>query len=423
MSTQPIPAANTESVLQTQPAEPKQGKPKEPQTCVVCGCEFVPMRARRRKTCSSKCKRRLQYEKDKQPTARDLHTNCIVAEIAPEDYLLYDAESGTHVFDESVRSREPIDADDYWLNSRWVGPDTVQPTRRKDTKRARIIAAAQSFLETEEQMTLRHLHYLLVSAHIIRNTKTDYQYVSETIVEARETGEIDYDAIRDGVRESITFNSWENPGEFAEAVAGAYRKDIWKTQQDAVEIWVEKDSIVGVLEDIAREYYVTVRPLSGQGSVSYLYGIAKEIAPANKNLYIYYFGDHDPGGYTIEAAARERLIHLLIDEFGWSPGDVVNKLRWRRLGFLEDDFDKYGIRPLDAKQTDTTYKRFVEKYGTDGAELEALPPQELRKRVRDAIESHLNIDEWNRLKVIEQAERDSWVSVVNQVQRMEGGTQ
>jgi hypothetical protein len=262
-------------------------------------------------------------------------------------------------------------------------------------------------------MTLRHLHYLLVSEHVIENTKTQYAYLSDVITEARENGDIPYRAIRDGVRNSITFDTWESPSEFAESVAAQYRKNVWETQRDAVEIWFEKDSVVSVVEDIAREYCVTMRPLRGQASASFLYEAANHISTVNKNLYIYYFGDHDPSGYCIEDSARTRLVQLLLDEFGWSPADVASKLRWRRLGFLEDDFYKpFTVRALEAKMSDSNFRAFAERYGPDAAELEALPPHELRKRVIDAIESHLDKGEWQRLKLIEQMERDSWLNAV-----------
>jgi hypothetical protein len=88
------------------------------------------------------------------------------------------------------------------------------------------------------------------------------------------------------------------------------------------------------------------------------------------------------------------------------------------VGFLEDDFlrEEFNIKSLDVtdKKDRAAQDAFIKEFGSpDAAELEALPPHELRKRVTDAIESHLNMDEWRRMKEIEHIERESWLTVVN----------
>lgn len=387
--------------------------PTGTRTCIVCEAEFAVTRSDKR-VCSRKCGIKHQHTRAKEPTPRDRITEVMLRRICPEDYQLWDSNSGTHLFGDDVLNR--TGAGDEWAQQ-WYEklnwPEKLHPTSKAQSKKANIIAAAQQFVETEKVMTLRHLHYLLVSASITQNNLANYQYLSDVITEARERGDIPYRAIRDGVRNSVTFDTYESPAEFAESVAEAYRKDLWKTQRDAVEVWVEKDSVVSVVEDIAHEYCVTVRPMRGQASTSFLFEAAEQIANVDRNLYIYYFGDHDPSGYCIERSARERLIHLLLDEFEWTPGEAVSKLRWRRLGFLADDFYKgFPVNALDAKSTDSNYEAFVQEHGTEAAELEALPPHELRQRMTDAIRSHLNMDEWRRIKQVELAERDSWLSIV-----------
>ena len=41
----------------------------------------------------------------------------------------------------------------------------------RSTKTFEIIEAAQEFLDPDRPMTLRHLYYLLVSRHVLENTK------------------------------------------------------------------------------------------------------------------------------------------------------------------------------------------------------------------------------------------------------------
>ena len=55
---------------------------------------------------------------------------------------------------------------------------------------------------------------------------------------------------------------------------------------------------------------------------------------------------------------------------------------------------------------------FLSKFGDRGAELDALPPDELQRRVRESIAEHIDLDAWDRLKVTEAAERESLDLVV-----------
>ena len=60
------------------------------------------------------------------------------------------------------------------------------------------------------------------------------------------------------------------------------------------------------------------------------------------------------------------------------------------------------------KKTDTRARVFVERYGSACAEVEAIPADALRDRVRSAIESHFPWREWASLQAIEAEERKSW---------------
>ena len=49
-------------------------------------------------------------------------------------------------------------------------------------------------------------------------------------------------------------------------------------------------------------------------------------------------------------------------------------------------------------------------------ELDALPPNELRHRVREAIEQHIPQDQWKKLQKVEQIEKESFESVLEKMQ-------
>jgi hypothetical protein len=83
-----------------------------------------------------------------------------------------------------------------------------------------------------------------------------------------------------------------------------------------------------------------------------------------------------------------------------------------RLGISPDQFEQDSARPLTAKKSDKRYSKFVEQWGTQCAEVEAIPATELRRILRAAIESHILQGEWARLKEIERLERETWVAVM-----------
>jgi hypothetical protein len=64
---------------------------------------------------------------------------------------------------------------------------------------------------------------------------------------------------------------------------------------------------------------------------------------------------------------------------------------------------------------DPRYKWFVENYGDECWELDAMDPNDLRDCVEDAIRSHLDQDAWDRYVTTNEAEQaslrlffDSW---------------
>jgi hypothetical protein len=71
------------------------------------------------------------------------------------------------------------------------------------------------------------------------------------------------------------------------------------------------------------------------------------------------------------------------------------------------DFAAHDLVRLPVKQSDKRAAGFIRRYGTACAEIDAIPPTELRRRVTEAIDSHIDVERWNRLLQVEEAERDT----------------
>ena len=92
---------------------------------------------------------------------------------------------------------------------------------------------------------------------------------------------------------------------------------------------------------------------------------------------------------------------------------------WQRLGVAEDDFRDHDLIRLPVKQSDKRAAAFLRRYGNACAEIDALPPTELRRRVAAAIDSHIDVERWNRLLRVEAAERDTLRQFVDGLQGTE----
>lgn len=261
-------------------------------------------------------------------------------------------------------------------------------------------------------MTLRHLYYLLIADGKIENSVASNRALVRIISEARRRGEISYSSLVDGTRSTVKPSSWSGLADFGDTVREAYRKDLWQQQKQYIEIWCEKDAIVGVIDGVTREYDVMIRPLRGYSSLTFIHHAASQLFEIKKPTTIYYLGDHDPSGYDIERAARVALSSMTVCGGVFSLSDLVT-FRWQRLAISRKDIDDYDLLPFPAKEHYSRFAGFAREHGTDAVELDALPPDVLRDRVRTTIEKHIDMRAWAKLQKTEQAERESLERVMS----------
>jgi len=251
-------------------------------------------------------------------------------------------------------------------------------------------------------ITLRHLFYLSVSAGIIENNQREYKRIGHIATRLREGRIVPLTAICDNVRQSMKPSSWSGLADFGDSVRDCYRKDLWASQRKLVEFFCEKDSVAGVIQPITREYDVALHPCRGYASVSFAGQIAATWAATEKPIRAYYCGDFDASGFDIERDLKEKLNRY--------SGGV--RFEWERIAICEEDFDRENLIALPIKKSDNRAKEFLRKHGERCAELDALPPNELRRRVRLCIEENINPEQWERLQLIERNEQEAIASVI-----------
>ena len=245
-----------------------------------------------------------------------------------------------------------------------------------------ILAQVQKIIDSYDfALTLRQIYYQLVAKQIIPNEQRYYKKLSRICVAGRDEGILPEEGFSDRLRAVDKLSSWTDLNEFMQTVRRSYNRDKWQNQPKYLEIWTEKDALRDVLTEITYRHDVTLMVARGQLSRTAVYEAAKRYkAQNNKECYLYYCGDFDPSGLSIYNSITKRL-----EDFDVS-------IDYERIALTKEQIEKYKLPSDPGKQSDPNYNKFVELYGSDMVvELDSLPPDILRKIVKDCILQ--NIDE------------------------------
>ena len=260
----------------------------------------------------------------------------------------------------------------------------------------KLIEASVAILAEQSPMTIRQLFYRLVTLVFLKNNRAAYERVSSVMTKARGDGRVAWNLIVDRSRPDYSPYVFEDAAKYCDSVLKMYRKNYWHIQPNHVEVWVEKDAIMGSIENLTDELGITVRPTRGFSSTTKVHEIATLFSTINKPITVFYLGDHDPSGCDMDRDVEARVL-----QHGSGP------FTFRRLGILKSDIAKFHLPPLRVKESDSRKAGFREKYGEDCVELDALPPLELRKRIKDAVEALMDRELWDRAVAVEKVEQDS----------------
>jgi hypothetical protein len=262
-----------------------------------------------------------------------------------------------------------------------------------------MLDAAIDVLRQHHPMTVRQAYYQLVSRQVIENNRSQYQAVSNLLVEARKDETIPWDWIEDRLRRPRSVSMWSNLAAFGETVKRSYRRDVWESQPSYLEVWLEKDALSGIFEDVLAGYGVTLNVGRGYDGWSSICNAADRFADVDDPT-ILYFGDFDPSGEDMARSLEERLGH-----FDCYPEIVKCALRF-------DDVSRYNLPPDFTKRTDSRRAAFVAKYGDISVELDALPIDVLRARLVEEVETRIDIDALDSVRATEHTEREHLVTVL-----------
>lgn len=255
----------------------------------------------------------------------------------------------------------------------------------------RILAAANHIIEEYQdkgfKLTLRQLYYQFVARDLLPNTIRSYKKLGNIVNDGRLAGYLDWDAIEDRTRNLVGWRDDESVEDALLRLSSSFSLEHWDDQEYYVEVWVEKEALAGIFEDVCGRHRIPFFACRGYVSQSEMRAAAVErfIAMENggKQTVILHFGDHDPSGIDMTRDIEDRM-----ELFG-SSVQVIRK------ALNMDQVDEYNPPPNPAKTTDARFAEYLRMYGSRSWELDALDPEVLSGLVRDAFGDYVDLSLWD----------------------------
>jgi hypothetical protein len=249
-------------------------------------------------------------------------------------------------------------------------------------------------------MTVRQVFYQLVARGVIAKSENEYKNtVCRLLAQMRRDGELPFGWIADSSRWMRKPDTYSSIEQMLQRTQDTYRRSVWDNQDAYVEVWLEKEALAGVLVDVTCEWDVPLMVCRGYPSLSFLHSAAEQIEAQEKPTYLYYFGDRDPSGVDID-----RFVESSIREIAGDGIDLV----FERVAVLPDQIEEYGLQTRPTKKTDSRSKNFE----GESVEVDAIDPDALRKLCSDCITQHIDQHAYDRMLVVEEAERDTLTTMI-----------
>lgn len=255
-------------------------------------------------------------------------------------------------------------------------------------------------------MSVRSIHYGLLnnppltwtksgrgkrSNERYRNDKPSYDKLVDLLTQARFEGYVPFQAIHDPTRPVTEWAVSRTAGDYIRSSVGDflqdYARDLVQSQPLHIEVVCEKNTLASVLRPVCGEYTVPLTIGRGYCSVPPRKQMHDRFVASGKDgMVIVVLSDHDPDGETI----AESLVRSLRDDFAIDEDRITPV----RAALSHDQVAALKLPPNSerAKQTSSNYAAFVNRYGEEVYELEAVAPAVLQRMLREAIEGVLDRD-------------------------------
>nr|WP_312579555.1 hypothetical protein [Sedimentibacter sp.] len=261
----------------------------------------------------------------------------------------------------------------------------------------KINEVIRNYMMQGYSLTLRQVYYQLVARAMIENNEKSYKNVGNLISDARLVGLIDWNSIEDRTRNMRGNSHWSTPGSIVESAAYSYHLDHWEGQNYYVEVWVEKDALIGIVGQICEQLDVNFFSCRGYVSQSEMWSAAQRLKrrqDQGQNVVLLHLGDHDPSGKDMSRDIQDRL--RIFEAYN---------VEFQRLALNMNQIDKYNPPPNPAKLSDSRATQYINEFGYDSWELDALEPQVISDLIERNVKKYRNEKLYNEILKQEKREK------------------
>jgi hypothetical protein len=279
-----------------------------------------------------------------------------------------------------------------------------------------VIHQAEEFCDSYARqgyvITLRQLYYRYIATDAFpesrrdpvsgtKNTEKNYKWLGKLVSDARLAGLIDWSHLEDRGRQQQGGDAgWGHPRNILRYGANNYNISHWDGQAEYVEVWVEKQALEDIVSRPCLRWNVPYFACKGYVSQSSMHEAALRLRGIKgRERTVIHLGDHDPSGIDMTRDIQDRLAM-----FG-ARAEVV------RIALNMDQVEAYDPPPSPAKITDSRARDYIETYGDDSWELDALEPAELESLIEGHITSRLDMELYDRRIAREERERSILVAM------------
>lgn len=291
-----------------------------------------------------------------------------------------------------------------------AGSKTIEPISEKKQEFLKAVQKVVEQLQPYWPLSVRQIHYTLLNdppltltpkrskfsaeKYRYRNDKESYNALVRLLRPARYLGYVDMYAIDDPTRPKRVYRGFKSAAQFIQQNVDQFLVGFHRDRQDDqprhIVVLGEKNTILGIIEPVCSEYYVSIAIGRGYGTTPVWRDIAEGFHQSGKQaMTLIVLSDYDPEGMDLADDAIRTLRDL------WSlPVD------YHRIGVIREQIDELNLQAdfNPAKVTSSRINSFIDKTGgTDSWECEALPPDYIQQQLRIAITSNMDMEIYNQI--------------------------
>jgi len=246
------------------------------------------------------------------------------------------------------------------------------------------------------------VYYKLVGLGLIdqdgEGERKNYRRVVDTIAKAKLAGDFPLHWLQDNLRVPsegkiagglmTVDNAIDRVVDYLEWFPrGLIDLDHWYGQPRVPFVMVEKDTLEGTVRRPCEVHNAPLYVSRGYSSITGLYSWTKQLAEITQkadwsfDATIFYMGDHDPEGMNIPEAILKVILRIA-ELKRWN----IPALSIHRIALTKDQALVGGYPPMQVKMKSSRAKGYVERYGHQSWEIEAMDARALRELLNKALQ-------------------------------------